>query len=163
MVFNLRDSTCMRLLALRAVTLLLGAVSALSHDQLYAAGPVFTNLVASAGDARITGTNPAGMTEFENAAWRASLIAAFSRGTWEATSSGLNQSSSTRSKGSGYVPSLSYVRPINGRWAVGGSLSAVGGLGDDGDEQSVSRYLSKNWSVGSYGLQSSAAYRLGNR
>ncbi len=125
-----------------------------------AGGPVFTDLAAGAHDAGIVGSNPAGMSQLSEASWSAGLIVAYSESTWEASSSGLGQSSQSDSDSTLYIPSLFYVRPLNDRWSVGVALSATSGMGDDGDDQSVTRYLSTDWSVGSFTLQPAVSYRL---
>jgi long-chain fatty acid transport protein len=58
---------------------------------------------------------------------------------------------------------VAYVRPLNDRWTVGASLSVTSGMGDDGDESSVSRYLSTDWSIGSPTFQPTVAYELTDR
>ncbi len=142
------------------IAILLGLMgSALSH----AGGPVFVDLSAGARDARITGSNPAGMTRLDEEAWRTGLIVSYSESTWEATSSGLGVTTETESDSTLWIPSLFYVRPLNDRWTAGVSMSATGGLGDDGGEDSVTRYLSEEWSLGAFTLQPSVAYQLNDQ
>ena len=124
-----------------------------------AKGPLFVNLAAGAHDAGTVSSNPAGMLRLEDPSWRARLIGSYSESTWEVTSSGLGASSESESDNMVYVPSLAYARPLGERWAVGASLSVTSGLGDDGEEDSVSRYLSTDWSIGSFTLLPSLAYQ----
>lgn len=126
----------------------------------HAAGPVFVDLAASAKDARIVGSNPAGMSKLEGSAWRTGLIVSYSESTWEVSSSRLDLSTETDSDSTLYIPSLFYVRPLDERWSVGFSLSATSGLGDDGGEDSATRYLSTDWSIGSFTFQPAVSYRL---
>ena len=135
-------------------------VASLSATAAYADGPVFVDLSASANDARIVGSNPAGMSRIENTAWRTGLIVSYSESTWEASSDRFGTFSETDTDNTVYIPSLFYVRPLNERWTVGASLSATSGLGDDGGEDSVSRYLSTDWSIGSFTLQPAVSYRI---
>ncbi len=128
--------------------------------QVTAGGPVFVDLAAGAGDARIVGSNPAGMSRLEETAWRTGLIVSYSESTWEVSSSELDVTSETDTDNTLYIPSLFYVRPLNESWTVGASLSATSGLGDDGGEDSASRYLSTDWSIGSFTLQPAVSYRL---
>jgi long-chain fatty acid transport protein len=125
-----------------------------------AKGPVFVDLSAGAHDADIVSANPAGMTRVAEASWRAGLLVSYSESTWEVTSSGLDISSESKTDNAVYIPSLAYLRPLGDRWAIGASLSATSGMGDDGSEESVSRYLSTDWSLGSFTFQPSVAYRL---
>ena len=125
-----------------------------------AAGPVFTDLAANTRDARVVASNPAGMTELDGPSWRAGAIVSYSESTWESSSSGLGSSSTTELDSTLVIPSVFYVRPLNDRWSVGVSLSATSGAGDDGDDSSISRYLSKEWSLGSFTFQPSIAYRI---
>ena len=136
------------------------AVAAILPLTAMAGGPVFTDLAAGANDAGIVGFNPAGMARLTETSWRTGLIVAYSESTWEVSSSGLGQSSESESDSILYIPSLFYVRPLNERWTVGASLSATSGMGNDGDEESVSRYLSTDWSVGSFTFQPAVSYRL---
>ena len=126
----------------------------------YAGGPVFADLAAGAHDARIVGTNPAGMSRIEEVSWRAAIIVSDSESTWEVESSGLQQSSQSDSDSTMFIPALFYVRPLNDRWTVGAALSATSGMGDDGDDNSVSRYISTDWSVGSFTFQPALAYKV---
>ncbi len=134
------------------------ALLAVSRAQ--AGGPVFVDLAAGAQDARIVGSNPAGMSRLGTAAWRTGLIVSYSESTWEVSSSRLGLSSETDSDSTLYIPSLYYVRPLNDRWSAGVSMSATGGLGDDGGEDSVARYLAGDWSIGSFTLQPAVSYRI---
>ena len=121
---------------------------------------MFTDLAAGAGDARIVASNPAGMTRLDRAAWRTSLIVSYSESTWESSSSNLGGFSKTDNDSTVYIPSLFYVRPLGERWRVGFSLSATSGMGDDGDEDAITRYLSTDWSVGSFTFMPAVAYEL---
>ena len=118
------------------------------------------DLSAGAHDADIVSANPAGMTQVADASWRAGLLVSYSESTWEVNSSGLGISSESDTDNTVYIPSLAYLRPIGDRWAIGASLSATSGMGDDGSEDSVSRYLSTDWSLGSFTFQPSVAYKL---
>ncbi len=144
------------LIAITSASLLWSALSS-------AGGPVFVDLSAGAKDARITGSNPAGMTQLDETAWRTGLIVSYSESTWEASSSGLGISTETESDSTLWIPSLFYVRPLNDKWTAGVSLSATGGLGDDGGEDSVTRYLSEEWSLGAFTVQPSVAYQLNDQ
>lgn len=135
------------------------ALASLPHSG-FANGPAFVDLSAGAHDAGTVSSNPAGMTRIESTSWRTDLIVSYSESTWEATSSALNATSESDTDNTVFVPSLAYVRSLNDRWAVGASLSVTSGLGDDGDENSVSRYLSTDWSIGSLTFQPSLAYAL---
>ncbi len=139
---------------------LLPGLLAAAHGFAHAGGPVFVDLSAGAGDARIVGSNPAGMTRLEETSWRTGLIVSYSESTWEASSDRLGTFSEDETDNEVFIPSLFYVRPLNERWTVGASLSATSGLGDDGNEDSVSRYLSTDWSVGTFTFQPSVAYRF---
>lgn len=123
-------------------------------------GPVFTDLAAGASDASIVGFNPAGMARLTETSWRTGLIVSYSESTWEVNSSGLDQSSESDTDSTLFIPSLFYVRPLNERWTIGASLSATSGMGNDGDEESVSRYVSTDWSLGSFTFQPSVSYRV---
>ena len=129
----------------------------------FANGPAFVDLSAGAHDAGTVSSNPAGMTRIESTSWRTDLIVSYSESTWEATSSALNATSESETDNTVFVPSLAYVRSLNDRWAIGASLSVTSGLGDDGDENSVSRYLSTDWSIGSLTFQPSVAYTITER
>lgn len=131
----------------------------LSHDSL-AKGPGFVDLSAGAHDAGTVASNPAGMTRIESSAWRTDLVVSYSESTWEVTSSELNGASDSETDNTVFIPSLAYVRPLNDGWVIGASLSITSGMGDDGGENSVSRYLSKDWSIGSLTFQPSIAYAL---
>jgi long-chain fatty acid transport protein len=126
----------------------------------FAAGPVFVDLGASASDARIAAGNPAGMTRLDETAWRSGLIVSYSESTWEVSSDRLGISTETDADSTLFVPSLFYVTPLGERWALGASLSATSGLGNDSGEDSASRYLSTDWSLGSFTFQPSIAYAL---
>lgn len=141
------------------VFLLILTLISLSHDSL-AKGPGFVDLSAGAHDAGTVASNPAGMTRIESSAWRTDLVVSYSESTWEVTSSELNGASDSETDNTVFIPSLAYVRPLNDRWVIGASLSITSGMGDDGDENSVSRYLSKDWSIGSLTFQPSIAYAL---
>jgi len=125
-----------------------------------AGGPAFTNLAAGAQDARIVTSNPAGMSQLTETSWRTGLIVSYSESTWEAGASNLGEFSTSDTDSTVYIPSLYYVRPLGERWTVGASLSATSGMGDDGDDESVSRYLSTDWSLGSFTFMPSASYRV---
>ncbi len=123
-------------------------------------GPLFVDLSAGAEDAGTVSSNPAGMTRLEAPSWELRLITSLSESTWEVTASEIDGATESDSDNEVYVPSLAYARPLGERWAVGASLSVTSGLGDDGEEDSVSRYLSTDWSIGSLTFQPSLAYRL---
>ena len=125
-----------------------------------AAGPAFTDLVAGAQDARIVTSDPAGMSRLTETSWRTGLIVSYIESTWKASSSNLGEFSSSDTDNTLYIPALYYVRPLGERWSVGMALSATSGMGDDGSGDSVTRYLSTDWSVGSFTFMPSASYRV---
>ena len=144
----------------RLLLLLISLGLCLAAPLLQAKGPGFVALSAGAHDADIVSANPAGMTRVEEPSWRAGLLVSYSESTWEVSSSGLGGSSESDTDNTVYIPSLAYLRPLGDRWAIGASLSATSGMGDDGSDESLSRYLSTDWSLGSFTFQPSIAYKL---
>ena len=112
-------------------------------------GPAASGLFALADDAGTASSNPAGLTRLDRTEWLLQGMFFSSSSEFDSTltlpdSSEINKVDD--SDGSLFVPLLSYARPINDKLTVGVSGSGMS-FGEDLGDDSLSRYLVKEWDL----------------
>jgi len=125
-------------------------------------GPAQTALFAPANNAMTAAVNPAGMTRLENPEWVGQTLLFFSESTFEQTGDSVSGAVIEENDGSLFAPLIFYARPLNDKWAVGGSVTAMA-FGEDIGESGPTRYLVDEWALVVASLSPALAYRVNPR
>ena len=118
-------------------------------------------LAARANDAGTVFTNPAGMMRFDQSEWLAGAVGVYIDAGFQ-TDSRNTATGPSRSVNKRVVPagSVSYVRPLNEKWAVGVSAHNYFGLAVDWPGDWVGRSNSVNVALLAPQVQPTVAYRV---
>jgi long-chain fatty acid transport protein len=92
--------------------------------------PGLSGLAATADSAATAGSNPAGITRFDERAWEVELMWFNSESEWEGGIDGSSDTSVSTSSGDTVIPRIFYLQPINEQFAF--SFTVLGaGFSDD--------------------------------
>lgn len=127
---------------------------------VFAAGPAFSGLTATADSAETVTANPAGMTRFKKPEFYAAPMLLYTESKTEFTAGETGEKQTTDNDSLIVAPGLYYLRPLNDRWAIGIGPNAVMGLGATYDDKWAGRYLLEEWSLSFAGIAPAAAYRV---
>ncbi len=124
--------------------------------------PGFSGLAATADSALTAGTNPAGITRFEQQAFDAEIIWFTSESEWESAFTEEDITYNSENSGDTIIPRIAYVYPINDRFAS--SFTFLGtGFSDDYGEGWPGRYLITEYSSVYASAFPSLAYRINDQ
>ena len=123
-------------------------------------GPAMSGLIASADDATVASTNPAGLTRLHEAEWIGGIRAFYAYSDFTTTAQSIGGSFSSSGSATAAIPSLYYGRPLTDAIGVGVSLTVPSGLGSDPGNASAARYLLERWTLGYVSLSPAAGYRV---
>jgi len=125
-------------------------------------GPAQSALFARADSAITAAANPAGMTRLDNPEWVGQALIFVSESTFEQSADSVSGSVVDENDGSLLAPLIYYAHPLNDKWAVGGSVTAMA-FGEDIGDTGPTRYLVDEWSLVMASLSPAVAYRVNPR
>jgi len=130
---------------------------------VFALGPAFSGIAATADSAETVVSNPAGMTRFNEPAIYGNPMIIYTKSSTEITASGTDPKEKIDNDSFVAMPGFYYVRPLSERWAAGIGPTAMAGLGSTYDDEWAGRYLLKEWSLNFVGVAPSVAYRYNDK
>jgi len=130
-----------------------------SGNMLANTGPVQSGLTATAENAFTAKTNPAGLTRIESTDWLGQLALFYSESTFEKSPDQSSGSVNTESDSILVAPFVYYARPINEKWSLGASFTALG-FGEDVGGEGPGRYLVDEWAMAILSLAPAVGFRV---
>ena len=124
--------------------------------------PGISGLAATADSALTAGTNPAGITRFDDKAWDVEVIWFTSESEWESSFTEENITYNSKDSGDTVIPRIAYVHPINDKLAA--SFTFLGtGFSDDLGEDWPGRYFIIEYESIYVSAYPSLAYRINDQ
>ncbi len=120
-----------------------------------------SGLAAAADSAATAGTNPAGITRFDESSQRVELIAFFSESEWEGTLGETELGYSSEDSSEIVVPAGYFIKPINDRFSFSFTVLGVGFSDDLGDWPG--RYFIETYDSVSISAFPSIAYKVNDK
>ena len=116
--------------------------------QAFAGGPypAVSGLSATVDDAAVAGTNPAGMTYFDDRESRFELLGFFSESSWEGSLGESGEVLTSDSDSSLIVPVAAFVMPIRDNWWFGFTVQGMG-FNEEFDDDWPGRYFLQEYEL----------------
>lgn len=124
-------------------------------------GPAQAGLFAPADSAVTAALNPAGLARLGGPDWVAQGLVFYSESTFEQTADSVEGAVTDESESILVAPLIYYGRPLNDRWSVGFSGTALG-FGEDVAD-GPTRYLLREWALVMLSAAPAVSYRLTDR
>ncbi len=126
--------------------------------------PALSGRASGTNSAMTAYLNPAGMTRLTpKSQWAVQVLGFYSESIFETDTGSFQPNDVDKSTGNAIVPFGFYARPINDNLWFGASLVVPGGMGENLDSDSPSRYVLDEWSIATLGFYPALGYRINDR